>query len=439
MHLLWVVDCLDRSDRQFKRRDLFLDTKTIDSVTKAALELELEVNGGDNNRAIRKYRNLFREVEIESVVDWPSDIEEFRTFSIEDYVEDQNGTELSEKETAEILTGSPHAVMIPHGYKQHDIDFLLSEKKPLRIADINLSPDHLKLFGYFVRDWRELARSAFLTEASETVSIREYRPSANAVFEAAQSDCAPVLTTAVSDDEIRSFVTIFRRLYMEREPACFLKAAELFSELHGDNSVAKWVAETATAYKRDLDSKPDGRPFVSEDKCDFTTKRLIDVHIYSQFAHQPDPKRQQQYKECLSAIHDQQSVLTWHFLSKLRKVSSQILNAGRKIVLWFESYCGHHKVTADVLASLLDQNPGIGFKEKKSAKRARLFREKTEELAAGLWKEKGRPLGGPMQFLDEAHEHLSKVIGLGLHPLRGNKSQQQAGASAARLNGQTDD
>jgi hypothetical protein len=56
--------------------------------------------------------------------------------------------------------------------------------------------------------------------------------------------------TAATDDEIRSFVMIFRRLYMAGEKANFVSAADLFAKAVSDNPFAKWVTGVKTSYER---------------------------------------------------------------------------------------------------------------------------------------------------------------------------------------------
>src|SRR4051812_21386560 len=112
------------------------------------------------------------------------------------------------------LTGDPDAVLFPAGTEQHIIEYALAERRPIPIYKISLSQDQLKILGYFVRDLRELLASAFYKDGPGELTSTDSR--------------GPTLQTAVSDEEIRSFVTIFRRLYMENEPANFLKAVAVF-------------------------------------------------------------------------------------------------------------------------------------------------------------------------------------------------------------------
>jgi len=67
-------------------------------------------------------------------------------------------------------------------------------------------------------------------------------------------------------------------------------------------------------------------------------------------------------------------------------------------------------LSPNVITSLRIDQPGIGASEKDGDRRARLFREKSEELAMELWKSNGRPAGGPMVFKREAERQLKSVL-----------------------------
>lgn len=255
-----------------------------------------------------------------------------------------------------------------------------------------------------MRDLKELSDSAFMRDGPGTIhssGTLALSPTSNHTIE-----------TAASDEEIRSFVTIFRRLYMtgRHDPASFTKAVPVFVKALADHLHAKWVASVEKEYRDHLDSVPDLRPFLQPGTCTFTSKRLIDVFLYTQYAHQPDEDRQEQFRECLLQVHGNCFFLTWMFLTEMWKRSIDMLNAGKVIARWFWRYCEHHGISPDVLASLRDDHKGLGAAEKKGDRRARLFRERMEQLAMDLWKQNGRPEGGPTQFLPAAREALTKKL-----------------------------
>ena len=95
---------------------------------------------------------------------------------------------------------------------------------------------------------------------------------------------------------------------------------------------------------------------------------------------------------------------------ELWRCSLHIRNAGVIIADFYDRYCQWHQVSCGVLDSVSSENVGIGALEKKEAQQGRVLREKAEELASAIWKDKGRPEGGPMQFLQQAREQLKAAM-----------------------------
>lgn len=404
MLIFWRIRYLDRIDKKFKDRDLFLDTATLSPAKRAAVELLAESKSNRNEREVLKFRSLFAEG---AWADWGEDrlnaIGEMKSFFIHSYFEDENGEEITMAQIGPILTGNPDTVLVPSGAKQHDLDWISAEAKPISVAEVSLSPEEIRLFGYFVRDFQELRDSALVKDGAGTIS---------------KGGTLPVLpngdyhhATAVTDDEIRSFMTIFRRLYMAGEPANFLKATELFSNKLGEHPLGKWVSGVAGEYEAHLQARPEARPFVQGTTLTFNVKRLIDIFLYTQYAHQPDDKRQRQFTECLQQVGGKRNFLTWLFLNEVWTCGLEIGNAGRVIFGWFKHYCAHHGVTPDVLNSLRNEHTGFGTTEKEDVRMARLYREKVEELELQLWRQAGKPEGGPVQFRLVAQEQLRQALG----------------------------
>ncbi len=393
MMLFWKIRYLDRADKQFKDRHLSLDTDTLDVVTHAAIELVVE-NRSMMDRTILKHRHLFVEGTLESVTRAMTYSSKF--VFVPEYFEDDTGKEISDNEIAQILTGSPTARVIPRGAKQHDIDFMLAEPTPIPLAEVSLSPVEIRLLGYFRRDLREMLTSAFMKDGPGTLV----------------SGVVPDVRTAVSDDEIRSFVTIFRRLYMtgSHDPASLSKIIPIFAQALGNHPFSKWVQGIFAEYQNHLALVPDCRPMVTPGTYTFKTKRLIDVFLYTQYAHQPNEDRQRQFEACLAEVGGRRAVLTWMFLTEMWKCALEIGNAGRNIVWWFQHYCDHHGISPDVLDSLRDHHSGLGADEKEEDRKKRLFEAKAEQLAADLWAKAGRPNGGPSLFLASARAQLTSAL-----------------------------
>jgi hypothetical protein len=192
------------------------------------------------------------------------------------------------------------------------------------------------------------------------------------------------------------------------DPASFVKAVPIFTKTLGDHPYSKWVEGTAQAFKDHLAAPPDALPLVPA--VTFTTKLLIDVFLYTQYAHQPNPQRQREFEACLAELNGKRAVLTWLFLTEIWNLALEIGNAGNVIAWWFKHYCQHHRDWPDVLKSLRDHHAGLGAGEKEEDRRERLFQDEAEQLATDLWKQAGEPAGGPSQFLASARNKLGQVM-----------------------------
>jgi hypothetical protein len=400
MLIFWRIRYLARSDRQFKDRDVFLDTTTLAPALKAAVELQIECRDGRSERDILKFRSLFKAGSLDDIN--LGVVGEVRSVVMSNYFEDDTRMEITFAEMGTILTGDPNTVMIPAGAKQHDIDFMFAEKVPLPVEGVVLSSEEVRLMGYFVRDFEELRSSALMKNGAGTLSGGGPLPAVPS------NDCRH--DTAITDDEIRSSMSIFRRLYMNNEPAGFLKAVDVFEKALGGHALGKWVRGVADEYTLQLQSQPDPYPLMKGTPLSFSVKRLIDVFLYTQYAHQPDVARQRQFNTCLQELDGRRNFMTWLFLHEVWTCGIKIGNAGRQIAAWFKRYCEHHSITPDVLKSLRDEHRGLGVLEKNEDRTARLLRESVEELAVILWDEAGRPDGGPSQFHLRAEEQLRQAL-----------------------------
>jgi hypothetical protein len=397
MMLFWKIRYLDRVDKQFKYRNFRINTKALEPVARAAVELVVQNDSRNSGRDIRKYRHLFTEEAAEVGFAALADDDFCKGFCLPDYFEDETGTEISSDQMIQIVTGSSTARAIPSAARQHDIEFMLAEKAPIPLAEVSLSPDEVRLLGYFVRDLEEMQNSAFMKDGPGTLTT---------------SGAVSTIKTAVTDDEIRSFVMIFRRLYMKggSDPASFFKIVPIFTKALGEHPFPRWIAGMNNEYQNHLDSVASTIPHVQAGTCTFTTKRLIDVFLYTQYAHQPKEKCQRQFEACLADLGGKRDVLTWMFLTEMWKLALEIGNAGGQIAWWFKQYCNHHGVSPDLLKSLRNYHKGLGAAEKQEKRQRRLFREKVKQLATDLWEEAGLPAGGDSQFEVAASAKLTAML-----------------------------
>ncbi|MFA7237436.1 MAG: hypothetical protein WC058_11275, partial [Phycisphaeraceae bacterium] len=192
--------------------------------------------------------------------------------------------------------------------------------------------------------------------------------------------------------------------------------ANTFSDIASEHPIGKWVYGVWKEYERELECKPDFVPFgtgqlFGKSNVPFTRKQLIDVFLYTRYAHQPNSKRTQEYTDYLKSVNNYAAALWWLFLGEMWHMSLHMRNAGNVIVGFYEQYCTHHKIRVEYLASVSLENAGIGSLEKREDKATRLLTEKGTELAQAIWRNNGCPPGGYIQFLDQAINELRNAIG----------------------------
>jgi hypothetical protein len=193
MVLFWHIRYFDSGDRQFKDRDLWLVTEELDPTTRVAVESCYEMEGSGGGRGMLRYRGLFRQsTSPQELDDVCHRSHQTASVVIHDYVEDEIGRELAGRALATALTGSPGAVLVPAGAGEHDIDYIISEKPPIDVGTMEISAERLQVLAYFARDLSELAASAFMKDRPASLTCQGSEP--------------PVLHTAATDEEIKSFL-----------------------------------------------------------------------------------------------------------------------------------------------------------------------------------------------------------------------------------------
>ena len=94
MLLFWKIRYLDSRDRQYKDRELVLDTAKLDAATGAAVELCDRLQDNREDRRWLKFRPLFNAVNLsdDEFADLFKNQDRFATVCIHDYFEDEKGT-----------------------------------------------------------------------------------------------------------------------------------------------------------------------------------------------------------------------------------------------------------------------------------------------------------------------------------------------------------
>ncbi len=398
MLLCWNVRCLDTRDKESKDRILWLDTNDLLPETKAEVELCLSTSGSSVNPKMLEYRHFFKEEHVTTAdLEKPIGPGGWRCFSIEGYFEDDAGNPLSEDDVARIVTGNPTAFAVPSGTPQYHIDYMLAKKDAVDFDQISQTGEQLELLGYFSRDFRTVSESAFMKDGPGTLCSNS-------------GDRGAIVRSAVTEDELTSFLATFRQLYMEKEPANFCKTAQLVIDVLAGHPLGQWVSGATDAYGQKLKSPPDFPLLMAGKNFKYSRKRLIDVYLYTRVIHQPKDDIGKKYQKCLDEVGGKQELLTFLFLTSVWQMVLAMGGPGRVIVGFYDHYCDHHGIRPDIHDSIGRENLGIGTEEKKSERDQRLLREKAEELAKAKWESEGQPAGGYTQFLDEAKERLRKLL-----------------------------
>jgi len=161
------------------------------------------------------------------------------------------------------------------GYRPHDIRLVLSPNSPLPdnpLEHIKLSQEDVDTLALFVRDTNELIRSPLY----KTCPILH-------------SDGQREWIESISVEFIRSFVTVFRRLYMEKEQGNYLKACDAYAKHFLNKRLTDWLNVEKEQYKEYLGASARLSGLLRY--TPLQTSRLIDVFIYTKFAHQPSRQR----------------------------------------------------------------------------------------------------------------------------------------------------
>jgi len=390
MLLFWRIRYLDSRDRAFKDRDLWLDTQVLDHVSRARVELDLELGETDGHRNMLRHRHLFTEKERP-----PTSVpDRFSGFLVSCYFEDENGLPLSQHRMGVILSGTPHALVVPAGADNHDIAFVTTETPPLPIDEMTLSESDIKALIYFTRDLRELLATSFAKEESLPVRL------------SCRGGTSWRLETAVSDEELRSFAMVLRRLYMKSEVGSLANAVDVTTKVLTNHLLGLWIRSSFTRYEQEVTEAPFWCPVFGVDGCPVSRKTLIDVFLNTIGAHQPNHRRTREYEECLRAADNSDSKLMFMFIESLWTACVHYRSIGTSISEVFDAYCARHRPSIEYIKALSGHLPEFGTLEKKTERAERILAVKAQELAQTIWDDKGRPAGGPAQYVAEARELL---------------------------------
>ncbi len=392
MIVFWKVQAFNRRTKERSNKWLRLDTETLDPILRHKVELCLERHSAFS-RSVLCYRNLFQDT-IEPHGDrWIADGSHAngRLIAVDDYAEDEESQEIGLTEITRMVTGNPDVLVVPPGMRSHDVElYYLAKNSPLPpnpLDHIHLTQEEVDTLAYFLRDSTELVAEHFYRNP----------PSLHAQGGAQWLETIPV-------ENIRSFVIVFRRMYMDREPGNYLKACEVYTTHFLNKRVTDWVVAEKRLYEHFLGDRASLFPGL-EPRFTFNNKCLIDAFLYTKFIHQPQDRRIRQFHRSLQEVGnaDRMEFACYNamlevsrFYARLQWVVSNELPA----------YLRHTGASPSFECPPFVNEGGRGICLTKEELAAKQLHERAESLGYELWKEDGRPEGKLPAYIEQAEACL---------------------------------
>jgi hypothetical protein len=320
---------------------------------------------------------------------------------LRDYVEDENGRRITRTDVArrQLPSENRGVIAVPANTREHDVQLILATqtKQPSDTKKkMYLSQQNVDSLAYFVRDANELKNSGFLSSGPRLCSSG-----------------SKIWIENNSDELTGAFVTVFRRLYMTKEPGNFLKACDVYSRNFVDEHLSRWIAAERKSFKTFLESKAalhvGAQPVYS-----FSNKQLFDTFIYTKYAHQPQPRRIKQYGMCLSEVGSE-ARLFFMFCTAISFGGMHCVNAAKIIGTGLDSYLQgtNGKPSFDVTPYPDASHPRQ--KRMVDSRKMEILRQHSSKLGERFWNEEGAVAGQLQECMTRAHEMLSSsLIKLGI-------------------------
>jgi hypothetical protein len=383
MIVVWKIRCFHRERKEWFDRRLCADTSTLDPVTRHLVEFCME----DSNRweEILTHRNAFHEGPA------PTDLcgrGGAVYFGVPNYFEDETGVQITLNEVAQVVTGLKDAIAVQTGLREDEIRLFYGGFTVLPasvLSGITLDQSEVDALASFLRDADEIRGSEFMRSPPQftTSGLR-----------------------SISSEYIIAFVTVFRRLYLEKERGNFNNACKLYVRHFPNQNVAAWVAQERRQYQKELSgnaSMLDG----TEPVFSFTNRSLINIFLYTKFVHQPSPERIREYQAALAEAGPA-GRLEWSFYMRLFHLAIRFVNVASYVRKDVENYFALSGITPSFDVSPFLDGCGRGTMLTANQREEKAVSDRAEKLAQELWVEAGSPANQLPRFFQEAKEMLRK-------------------------------
>jgi len=392
VEVLWKIERFNRSTKERSEKWLRLDTATLDAVLRHKVEWCLERHS-IFSRDILRYRCLFQHA-IESVQEsWEADgsHDRWRLIAVHDYAEDDEDKEISFTEIARIVTGEPDILLVPPGMRPHDMQLhYLASNTPLPpnpLDHIHLTQQEIDTLAYYLRDATELKEEHFFRNP----------PSLHAQGNQQWLETIPV-------ENIRSFVIVFRKMYMDGEPGNYVKACDVYVRHFLNKRVTDWVSAERRLYEDFLSKQASFFPGMNP-PYSFTNKCLIDAFLYTKFIHQPQERRIRQFHGFLQEVGnaDRLEFACYNAMLELGRYYSRL-----QWVLSSElpAYLNHTGARPSFDSPPFVNAGGRGSRLTKEELEAKQLHERAERLGYELWTKEGKPEGDLPAYVARAESLL---------------------------------
>jgi len=193
---------------------------------------------------------------------------------------------------------------------------------------------------------------------------------------------------------------------MASEPGSYLTACEVYSQHFLNKRLTDWIAAEKKLYEDFLNAKASFCG-ATQPKYSFDNKRLIDVFIYTKFAHQPNDKRARQYTECLREV-GHAAKLEWEFYMAMIQAAACYKAALSVIGNELGAYIKLGGVPPSGDYTPFSNEGGRGQQLTSTELRQRSLKERAERLGEELWREDGSPCDQLPLYVKRAEEALLK-------------------------------
>lgn len=379
----------------WKDRWFTLDTNELDSVQKHRIEFLVE-SQGLNSKTFREWRSLFHQSDEPMSVDRLNEcMDHIQCFSIDDdrYCEDDEGNGLSLQQGLRIVTQDDALIVFPPATRPHDVALRIGDNCPVPedpLAFFQFKQSEVNGLALFLRDIKELRQNPFYERHATMRSVGD-----------------ELTLETISVDLIRSFITIFRRLYMsgKHDVGNFRDSCDVYCSRFWNKRVIDWVAEERRLYDEFLQA-PAAKIASTQPVFSFSNKRLIDVFLYTRFAHHPSEERTRQLKQMRNEVGSDEW-LEFMFYEVIQQAAIIYSNVSQYIAFEMDGYwkVGGLQPSADTTPFCNGGDRGVLLTAKEEAEER--IRKRAEKLGEDLWNNAGCPANELPRFVQDAVRQLS--------------------------------